>query len=214
VLVLTPEIGLTPQLLERFRQRFGAGVAPFHSGLSERARAESWLAARDGRARIVIGTRSAVFVPLPELRLVVVDEEHDVSYKQQEGFRYSARDVAVVRAQRARVPVLLGSATPSLETLHNVQRHRYRHIRMRAGVHARPPPQPQLIDLRSLPLEDGLSAPLLDATARHLSDGGQVLLFINRRGYAPALLCHDCGSSAPCPHCDARLTLQDRKSVV
>jgi primosomal protein N' (replication factor Y) (superfamily II helicase) len=206
-LVLTPEIGLTPQLELRFRERFGDAVALFHSGLTEKARADAWHAARAGRCRVLVGTRSAVFTPLPQLGLVVVDEEHDPSYKQQEGFRYSARDVAIVRGQRAGVPVILGSATPSLESLHNVARGRYRHLRLAARPGERRLPKIQLLDLRGVKLRDGLAPELVDALAHHLDQGGQALLFVNRRGYAPALLCHDCGWLAPCPHCDARMTL-------
>ncbi|TDU28086.1 replication restart DNA helicase PriA [Panacagrimonas perspica] len=206
-LVLTPEIGLTPQLVERFRQRFGDGVAVFHSGMTERARTDTWQACSEGRCPVVIGTRSAVFLPLPRLALIVIDEEHDASFKQQDGFRYSARDIAIVRAQRAAVPVILGSATPSLESLHNVARGRYRHHRLNARAGAARMPQPRLLDLRNTKLRDGLSAELIDTASRHLAAGGQVLFFVNRRGYAPALLCHECGWLAPCPHCDARLTL-------
>lgn len=206
-LILTPEIGLTPQLVERFRERFGAAVAVFHSGMTERARADTWQACSEGRCPVVIGTRSAVFLPLPRLALIVIDEEHDASFKQQDGFRYSARDIAIVRAQQTAVPVILGSATPSLESLHNVARGRYRHHRLAARAGSARMPQPRLLDLRGAKLRDGLSEELLAIASRHLASGGQVLFFINRRGYAPALLCHECGWLAPCPHCDARLTL-------
>ncbi len=206
-LVLTPEIGLTPQLVERFRARFGPKVGVFHSGLSERVRLQTWLAALEGRCSVVIGTRSAVFVPLPRLGLIVIDEEHDASLKQQEGFRYSARDVAIVRAQNAGIPVILGSATPSLESLHNVERGRYRPLRLDARAGRAQMPCARLIDLRGAKLQDGLSAALIETATRHLEAGGQALFFVNRRGYSPALLCHDCGWLAPCPHCDARLTL-------
>lgn len=206
-LILTPEIGLTPQLVERFRERFGDAVAVFHSGLGEKARSEAWFAAQSGSCHVLIGTRSAVFVPLPRLAMVVVDEEHDASFKQQEGFRYSARDVAIIRAQRARVPVILGSATPSLESLHNAERGRYSHFALRGRARAQDMPRVRLIDTRGAALVHGLAPELLDAARRHLDAGGQVLMFVNQRGYAPALLCHDCGWTAPCPHCDARLTL-------
>lgn len=207
VLVLTPEIGLTPQLATRFEERFPGRVAAFHSGMSENRRALSWLAARDGQADIVIGTRSAVFVPFARLGLVIVDEEHDPSFKQQDGFRYSARDLAVYRAQRTQARVLLGSATPSLESLANVRAGRYRHLQMPERIHHRTPPRIILLDARGQALSHGLSAALLDASERHLAAGGQVLLFINRRGYAPALLCRDCGWVAPCHRCDARMTV-------
>lgn len=206
-LVLTPEIGLTPQLVERFRARFGARVSMFHSGLGEKARTASWRAGQAGTCDVLIGTRSAVFVPLPRLALVVVDEEHDASFKQQEGFRYSARDVAIIRAQQAAVPVILGSATPSLESLHNADRGRYQHFELRGRARAQDMPRLRLIDTRGAALVHGLAPELLEATRRHLDAGGQALMFVNQRGYAPALLCHDCGWTAPCPHCDARLTL-------
>tara|TARA_R110000850_G_scaffold270071_7_gene402901 strand:+ start:1234 stop:3228 length:1995 start_codon:yes stop_codon:yes gene_type:complete len=206
-LVLTPEIGLTPQLLDRFKARFGDAVAVMHSGLGDKARASAWRAAHEGRCRVLIGTRSAVFASMPKLGLIVIDEEHDQSYKQQESFRYSARDVAVVRAQQAKLPLILGSATPSLESLHNAQSGRYLHVHLQERATAQRLPELRLLDVRGMSLDHGLSKPLLDAIERHLQAGGQVLMFVNRRGYAPAVLCHDCGWVAPCPHCDARLTL-------
>lgn len=206
-LILTPEIGLTPQLMERFVQRFGAQVVSFHSGMTDVQRTQTWLRARAGEAGVVIGTRSALFVPFARLGLIVLDEEHDPSYKQQEGFRYSARDVALVRAQRLKIPVVLGTATPSLETLHNAQGGRYQHLRLQQRVQSAAPPRVSLLDVRSQPLTHGLSRPLLDRIQHHVDTGGQALLFINRRGYAPMLLCHDCGWSAPCQSCDARMTV-------
>lgn len=205
VLVLAPEIGLTPQLVRAFEGRFGERVCAYHSGLSEAERARSWLAARDGSVDIVVGTRSAVFVPLARPGLVVVDEEHDGSYKQAEGFRYSARDVAVMRAKRLEVPIVLGSATPSLESLANAQSGRYRHVRLPERVGGGAPPAVGLVDLRNVRLDNGVAPQLLDAAERHLAAGDQVLFFVNRRGYAPALLCHTCGWAASCRHCDARL---------
>jgi len=205
-LVLVPEIGLTPQLLERFRLRFPVPIAVLHSGLADGERLNAWLAARAGLAPIVIGTRSAVFTPLPQLGLIIVDEEHDPSFKQQDGFRYSARDVAVVRAQKAGVPVVLGSATPALESLANAAAGRYTRLELpeRAGsaIH----PQLHLLDIRHQRLDGGISEPLYGVMGRHLERGGQVLLFLNRRGYAPVLLCHDCGWVASCRRCDAHLT--------
>jgi primosomal protein N' (replication factor Y) (superfamily II helicase) len=207
VLVLVPEIGLTPQLGERFARRFGAGVTSYHSGMPDGERAQAWLRARDGTARVIVGTRSASFLPLPDLGLVIVDEEHDGSFKQQDGLRYSARDLAIVRAQRRKVPVILGSATPSLESMQNARAGRYRHARLTRRVHSVAAPAIRLLDVRGRPLDHGMSPPLLEAIGRHLAAGGQTLLFLNRRGYAPVLLCHDCGWQAPCRHCDARLTL-------
>jgi primosomal protein N' (replication factor Y) len=209
-LVLVPEIALTPQLVARFEARFTAGVVVLHSGLGPGQRRAAWRAAHGGQARIVIGTRSAVFTSLKSLRLVVVDEEHDASYKQQEGFRYSARDLAVWRAQRAQVPIVLGSATPSLETLENVARGRYEELRLPQRPGGAQPPRMTLVDLRRHPAEQGLSQPALRAIGEHLAGGGQIIVFLNRRGYAPTLFCCACGWVAPCAHCDARLTLHRR----
>jgi len=207
VLVLAPEIGLTPQLAERFEHRFGARVAAYHSGLSDNERARVWMRARRGAVDVIVGTRSAVFLPLARPGLIVVDEEHDVSYKQQDGLRYSARDLALIRAQRLRIPALLGTATPALESRHNAGAGRYRHIVLRQRVFSAAGPRIGVIDMRAQPLKHGLSGPMLDGVQRHLAAGGQALLFLNRRGYAPALLCHDCGWVAPCPNCDARMTV-------
>ncbi len=214
VLVLAPEISLTPQLLARFGERLGEQVVGYHSGLSDRDREQAWLAARSGQAGVVVGTRSAVFVPFARLGLVIVDEEHDGSYKQQDGFRYSARDVAVVRAQKLGIPVVLGTATPALETLHNARSGRYRHLQLLRRVQDRAPPTVRMLDLRGQRLDHGLSHPLLEAIDRCLQREGQALLFINRRGYAPLLLCHDCGWTAPCSQCDARMTLHRGRGLL
>lgn len=206
-LVLVPEIGLTPQLVQRFQQRFPVPIALLHSGLNDTERLNAWLMARDGSASIVIGTRSAVFTPLAKPGVIIVDEEHDASYKQQDGFRYSARDLAVMRAHLAGVPVLLGTATPSMESLHNAQCGRYQLLELseRAGVASEP--SIRLLDLRSQPMDEGLSDNLLQVMRRHLKQDGQILLFLNRRGYAPVLMCHDCGWVGKCQRCDAHLTL-------
>jgi primosomal protein N' (replication factor Y) len=209
-LVLVPEIALTPQLVERFRRRFSTGVAVVHSGLTDTERRDAWRAAHSGHARIVIGTRSAVFASLPKLALIVVDEEHDASYKQHEGFRYSARDLAVVRARGAAVPVILGSATPSLETLENAASGRYIKHLLPQRPGAAQPPRMSLVDLRRHAAEQGLSGPALQAIDQHLRAAGQVIVFLNRRGYAPSLFCNSCGWVAPCAHCDARMTLHRR----
>ena len=200
-LVLVPEIGLTPQLLARFRARLGVPVHATHSGLGDTERARVWAAAWRGEARVIVGTRSAVFVPLPEAGLIVIDEEHDGSYKQQDGIRYHARDFALVRGKALDVPVLLGSATPSLETLHNAEAGRYGHLRLRRRAGDAQPPAVRVLDVRKRPLEDGLSPDLLRGIRAALDAGGQVLVFKNRRGYAPVLLCHDCGWSAQCRRC-------------
>jgi primosomal protein N' (replication factor Y) len=209
-LVLVPEIALTPQLIARFRARFEAPLAVLHSSLSDGDRLAAWRSAREGRASIVIGTRSAVFSPLARPGLIVVDEEHDASFKQQEGFRYSARDLAIVRAQRLGIPVVLGSATPSLETLHRAQRQPQWLSRLPQRAANAQPPRMALIDLRAHGETQGIATPAVLAIRRHLDAGGQVMLFLNRRGYAPVLFCPACGWSAHCQRCDAHLTVHGR----
>ena len=207
-LVLVPEIALTPQLIARFRARFDSPLAVLHSNLSDGERLAAWRSAGEDRASIVIGTRSAVFSPLARPGLIVVDEEHDASFKQQEGFRYSARDLAIVRAQRLGIPVVLGSATPSLESLHRAQRQPQWLSRLpeRAAANAKPP-RMALIDLRAHGQTQGIATPAVLAIQRHLDADGQVMLFLNRRGYAPVLFCPACGWSAHCKRCDAHLTV-------
>ena len=212
-LVLVPEIGLTPQLVARFRERLPVEFALLHSALTDQERLASWRRAWNGGARVVIGTRSAVFAPVPELGLIVVDEEHDGSYKQHDGgFRYSARDLAVVRARQAGVPIVLGSATPSVETLHNVRTERYARLELPRRAGQAQPPRASLIDLRSNAMRAGISTPAVQAMERHLREDGQVLVFLNRRGYAPTLLCTTCGWIAPCSECDAYLTVHQAAS--
>jgi primosomal protein N' (replication factor Y) len=206
-LLLVPEIGLAPQTVRRLRERLGVPVEVLHSNLAEGERARAWLRARSGEAKVILGTRSAVFTPLPQAGLVIVDEEHDGAYKQQEGFRYHARDLAVVRARALGVPVLLGSGTPSLESLANVEAGRYRALHLRARPGAARPPQVQIVDMRAQRLEHGLSPALLAAVADTVARGEQALVFKNRRGYAPVLLCHACGWHADCPRCEHPLTL-------
>ncbi len=206
-LVLVPEIGLTPQALQRFRSRLGVPVHALHSGLADGERARAWTAMARGEARVLVGTRSAILCPLPEAGLIVVDEEHDGSYKQQDGVRYHARDLALVRASKLGIPVLLGSATPSLETLHNALQGRYRHLRLAQRAGGARPPTVRVVDVRKRPLRNGLSQDLLDAVGRCLTRGEQALVFKNRRGYAPVLICHDCGWSAHCKRCDAAMTV-------
>ena len=203
-LVLVPEIALTPQTVARFQARFGA-VATLHSAESDSARFDTWLKCRSGVHRVLIGTRSAVFAPLPRLGVIVVDEEHDGSFKQTEGLRYSARDVAVKRGQMLGVPVVLGSATPSMESLENAGAGRYTRLRLRERAGGARLPTFRLLDIRGERLDRGFSAPLHTAIARHLAAGNQVLVFINRRGYAPVLLCGVCGWQARCEHCDANM---------
>ncbi len=212
VLLLVPEINLTPQLVARVRAHFGeAEVIDLHSQLAGVARVRNWLALQQPGPRIIIGTRLAILCPLPDLGLIVVDEEHDTSYKQQEGLRYSARDMAVVRARNAACPIVLGSATPSLESLLQARRGRYQlhRLEVRADPRARPP-QIELLDLRAWPARDGLSDPALATLRDSLSKGQQSLVFINRRGFAPTLWCASCAWMAACPRCSGRLVLHLR----
>ena len=204
-LVLIPEIGLTPQLLARFHARLTCRVAALHSGLSHGERLSSWTHARDGAADVVVGTRSAVFVPLARPGLFIVDEEHDLSFKQQDGFRYSARDLAVVRARDAGTPVVLGSATPSLEAIDNVRRGRYRRLELPHRAGGASPPRIDVVDLRQRPFHSGLCDVLVEALEETKARSEQALLFINRRGYAPRYMCHACGWIASCDRCDAHL---------
>lgn len=206
-LVLVPEIGLTPQTIARFRERFDAPIDVLHSALNDSERLAVWLRARRGETAIVIGTRSALFTPLARPGVIIIDEEHDSSYKQQEGWRYQARDLAVFRAHEEDIPIVMGSATPALETLHNVRSGKYRQLDLtkRAG-NARPALQ-QLIDLKGVQLIGGLAPGLIGKMRQHLQADNQVLLFLNRRGFSPALLCHDCGWIAECTRCDRYYTL-------
>ena len=210
-LVLVPEIGLTPQTIARFRARFNAPIDVLHSGLNDSERMAVWLRARQGDNAIVIGTRSALFTPFARPGVIIIDEEHDSSYKQQEGWRYHARDLAVFRAREENIPIVMGSATPALETLHNVQSGKYRQLNLskRAG-NARQATQ-QLIDLKGVQLQGGLSPALIQRMRLHLQADNQVLLFLNRRGFSPALLCHDCGWIAECQRCDHYYTLHQQQ---
>ena len=214
VLVLVPEISLTPQLFKRFRARLGATVRTLHSGFTDNEREQTWHRVRLGLSRVLLGTRSAVFTPMPELGLVIVDEEHDASFKQAEGFRYSARDLAVMRAQRAGCPVVLGSATPSLESLRHARSGRYRHLRLDHRAGGAVAPTVNLLDLRDQPLTCGLSAPMIERIASTLAAGEQAMLFLNRRGFAPVLSCFACGWVSDCPHCDAHQTLHRRSGLL
>ncbi|WP_250461740.1 primosomal protein N' [Microbulbifer litoralis] len=211
-LLLVPEIGLTPQTLRRIAARFPErSIAALHSGLADGERAQAWLAAAAGQADIVIGTRSAIFTPLPRLGAVIVDEEHDGSFKQQDGVRYSARDLAAVLGRNADVPVLLGTATPSLESLHNALSGRYRHLRLRNRAGAARPPEISLVPTLGQQLEEGFAPQALRHIGDTLARGEQALVFINRRGYAPTLACDDCGWLADCPHCSSKLTMHRRQ---
>lgn len=205
VLVLVPEISLTPQTIARFQQRFSLPIVTLHSGLTEKQRALHWLAAQKGEAKIIIGTRSAIFSSIPNLGLIIIDEEHDHSFKQQDRFRYHARDVAIMRARLNNVPIILGSATPSLESMLNAKRQRYQLIKLskRAGKAALP--TYQLVNIKNQKLQDGLSDLLIKSMHEHLVANNQVLLFLNRRGYAPVYYCTACQTIFNCERCDAKL---------
>ena len=211
-LVLVPEIGLTPQLLTRFLERLHGRIAIMHSGLNDEERLQAWLHTQAGSADVIIGTRSAVFSPLLRPGVIIIDEEHDLSFKQQDGFRYSARDLAVKRARDLDIPIILGSATPSLETLYNAQQGRYETLLLPKRAGNAKPPTIGLLDVRSQKMEHGVSAQLLHKMKEHLDRDSQVLLFLNRRGFAPVLMCHECGWHALCPRCDAHMTLHQSNS--
>ncbi len=211
VLVLVPEINLTPQTIQQFQDRFAEPIAVQHSNLSPRARLLMWQQVRAGAVRILIGTRSAIFASFKQLGLIIVDEEHDVSYKQQERFRYHARDLAVVRAQLNQIPVVLGSATPSLETLANVERKRYQSLFLTERAGQASLPTFHLVNLiKEKNVQAGLSAPLLAAMQQQLSAGKQVMLFLNRRGFAPTLYCPHCTRTVDCAHCDMRMVYHQK----
>lgn len=213
-LVLVPEIGLTPQTINRFRRRFNVPVEVIHSGLNDTERLNAWLAARDHIAGIVIGTRSALLTPFAQLGIIIVDEEHDASYKQQDGLRYHARDVAVMRAAKEQIPIVLGSATPALETLHNAQSGKYHHLTLTQRAGGARATTNKVLDIKGVYLDSGLSAPLIAEMRRHLSAGNQVLLFLNRRGFSPALMCHECGWIAECQRCDAYYTFHQQSREI
>jgi primosomal protein N' (replication factor Y) len=213
-LMLVPEIALTPQLETRVADRFpNARIVSAHSGMPEAARARGFLAGLEGSADIVLGTRLSVFMPLPRLQLIVVDEEHDPSFKQQDGLRYSARDVAAFRAKQLNIPIVLGSATPALESFHHASSGRYRLLELRRRAVAEAPPTVATVDTRREKLKDGLSNALVAALGARLERGEQSLVFLNRRGYAPVLACPSCGWVSRCPRCAANLVvhLADRR---
>ncbi|MET1081198.1 MAG: primosomal protein N' [Pseudomonas sp.] len=211
-LVLIPEINLGPQTLARFERRFNARIALLHSAVNDRERLDAWLAARDGEADIIIGTRSALFTPMKCPGLIIIDEEHDASYKQQEGLRYHARDLALVRARQENIPIVLGSATPSLESLQNAHAGRFAMLRLTQRAGGAQQPRFLRLDIKSRPLDSGISGPMQQAIGQTLAAGQQVLVFLNRRGFAPTLLCHDCGWLSECPRCDARMTVHQRSA--
>ena len=214
-LILVPEIGLTTQFIDRLRQRLPVDIRVQHSALSETERLRNWLAAKNGTAPVIIGTRSAVWTPLKSPGIYVVDEEHDTSYKQDSGFRYSARDIAVVRGKFDSVPVVLGSATPSLETLKNVKTRKFSQQNLPARASGAASPEIRIINLRNETLSGAVSKTLLDEISATLDQDNQALLFLNRRGYAPVILCHSCGWYAECNRCSAKMTFhKDKQRLV
>jgi primosomal protein N' (replication factor Y) len=210
-LVLVPEIGLTPQTQRRFAERFNRPVLVLHSGLNERQRLDAWLNAKNGNAAIVIGTRSALFTPFKHLGVIIIDEEHDISLKQQDGFRFSARDAAIIRARNNNIPIVLGSATPSLESLNNTATGRATKLILSNRAGGSRLPQLKIIDIKNQTLQAGISQHCMHQLQQTLANGEQALVFLNRRGFAPSLLCHQCGWIAECNSCDARMILHLNK---
>ncbi|AZI14814.1 primosomal protein N' [Avibacterium paragallinarum] len=214
VLVLVPEIGLTPQTVQRFQARFNVEIDVLHSNLNDTQRLRAWQRAKSGQSAVVIGTRSALFTQFSNLGLIVIDEEHDGSFKQQEGWRYHARDLAVVYAKLLNIPILLGSATPSLESLNNVKLGKYQHLILQKRAGNSTALQQFVIDLKHQRIQNGLSDALANKMQEHLQQGNQVLLFLNRRGFAPVLFCHECGWIATCQHCEKPYTYHQHQRVL
>ena len=214
VLVLVPEIGLTPQTVRRFQARFNVEIDVLHSNLNDTQRLNVWERARTGQSAIVIGTRSALFTQFSDFGLIILDEEHDGSFKQQDGWRYHARDLGIVLAQKLNIPILLGSATPSLESVNNVQNGKYHHLVLSKRAGNATALRQFVIDLKHQRIQNGLSEPLLRRMQEHLEKGNQVLLFLNRRGFAPVLLCHECGWIDECHHCEKPYTYHQHQRVL
>ena len=207
VLILVPEIGLTPQTVHRFKYRFGIDVGILHSGLNNNERLQVWQQSASAQLGIIIGARSAIFTPMLKPGLLIVDEEHDSSYKQQDGLRYHARDLAVMRAREENIPLILGSATPGLETLNNALTGKYQHLKLHERAGNASLATQHIFDIRQQPLKFGVAQGMLERMSQHLQQGSQVMLFINRRGYAPALMCHQCGFVEHCKRCDKPYTV-------
>lgn len=213
-LILVPEINLTPQTLEHFQKRFPVPIAVLHSQISEKARAQAWLNAQQGHAPIILGTRLATFTPAPRLGLIIIDEEHDLSFKQQDHFRYSARDLLLKRAQLEACPIVLGSATPALESWHNALSGKFTHLQLPERAGNANKPVVQIIDIRHKQLDAGLTNDLLHQIQEHLDQKNQILLFLNRRGYAPVLMCYACGWQQLCKRCDSHMILHTYANVI
>ncbi|RRN03401.1 primosomal protein N' [Bibersteinia trehalosi] len=214
VLVLVPEIGLTPQTIHRFKARFNVEIDALHSNLNDNQRLNAWLRAKNGESAIVIGTRSALFTQFHKLGLIIIDEEHDSSFKQQDGWRYHARDLAVLRARNANIPIILGSATPSLESVQNVQNGKFIELQLSQRAGGANNVKQQVIDLKTQRIYSGLSEQLLAKMQHHLEKGNQVMLFLNRRGFAPVLLCHECGWICQCEACDKPYTYHQKSRIL
>lgn len=214
VLVLVPEIGLTPQTVQRFKARFHVEIDVLHSNLNETERLNAWLRAKNGESAIVIGTRSALFTQFADLGMIIIDEEHDSSFKQQEGWRYHARDLAILRAKNLQIPIVLGSATPSLESIQNAKSGKYVELTLSARAGSSKNVKHQVIDLKTQRVNAGLSDSLLAMMQKHLSQGNQVMLFLNRRGFAPVLLCHECGWMCECEACEKPYTYHQKQRVL
>ncbi|MDD0823532.1 primosomal protein N' [Mannheimia sp. AT1] len=214
VLVLVPEIGLTPQTVQRFKARFNVEIDVLHSNMNETERLKAWLRAKNGESAIVIGTRSALFTQFKHLGAIILDEEHDGSFKQQEGWRYHARDLAVVRAKNSNIPIVLGSATPSFESLQNVQNGKFIELELTARAGNAQLASQQIIDLKTQRITAGLSERLISMMKSHLTQGNQVMLFLNRRGFAPVLLCHECGWICECEACNKPFTYHQKQRVL
>lgn len=211
-LVLVPEIGLTPQMVRRFEAYLQKPVVALHSGLNDSERHCAWYSMREGLASVILGTRSAVFTSCKNLGVCIIDEEHDLSYKQQDGFRYSARDLLIQRAYQQNIPIVLGSATPSLESFHNAKQQRFHWLKLQQRAAGAKLPEIKLLDIRGSKIHEGVSAQLRAAMTKHLDAGNQVLLFLNRRGFAPVLMCHECGWQMACPSCDANMTFHQTRN--
>jgi primosomal protein N' (replication factor Y) len=214
ILILIPEIGLTSQFVQRFKDNLTAHIVVLNSSISDGERKQAWLLAKEGLADIIIGTRSAIFTPLTSAGLIIIDEEHDGSYKQQDGLRYHARNVALVRSKRLSIPIVLGSATPSLETLYHVNQNNYQRLSLTKRAGGAKLPKVKIIDSSGSDTQNGISQKLLTSIGKHLKNDNQVLLFINRRGFAPVLMCHDCGWQATCGSCDARMVVHYHRNIL
>ena len=213
-LILVPEIGLTPQIVSRFETRFGTRVTIINSSLTDKQRAKAWIEAKEGQSRIILGTRSAIFTPLKNLGIIIVDEEHDLSYKQQEGFRYSARDLAIYRSHTERIPIILGSATPSLESFYNADKGKYQKLFLNSRPAKSQPETYKVIDTSQLSTSEGLTQFAIQSIEKTLSSGQQALVFLNQRGFCPVLLCEECKQIATCDRCQAKLTYHQTTQVL